>query len=72
MHVTDSADIGSKGTERISNSTERISNSSMSGIGSSTRAQPSSESPKHGQQGSIVHGNFLDQVSRSRSMNYSK
>ncbi|CAA2972384.1 REVEILLE 8-like [Olea europaea subsp. europaea] len=56
MHVTDSADIGSKGTERISNSTERISNSSMSGIGSSTRAQPSSESPKHGQQGSIVHG----------------
>ncbi|KAL2509486.1 Protein REVEILLE 8 [Forsythia ovata] len=43
------ADIGSKGTERISNS-------SMSGIGSSTRTQPSSELPKHGKQGSIIHG----------------
>ncbi|KAL2485272.1 Protein REVEILLE 8 [Abeliophyllum distichum] len=43
------ADIGSKGTERISNS-------SMSGIGSSTRKQPSSELPKHGKQGSIIHG----------------
>jgi len=46
--VTDSADIGSKGT-----------NSSLSGVRNSTRTLPASEIPKQGKQAPVLHGNFL-------------
>ncbi|XAR69024.1 hypothetical protein NMG60_11000467 [Bertholletia excelsa] len=43
------ADIGSRGVATITNS-------SISGIGSSSRKLPSSELPKQGKQGSLLHG----------------
>ncbi|PSR98203.1 Protein REVEILLE like [Actinidia chinensis var. chinensis] len=46
---TPSADIGSKGVARFSDS-------SIGGIGSSGRAAPSSELVKQGKQGSLLHG----------------
>ena len=50
-HITDSADIGSKGLVRMGNS-------SVSGIGSSTRTLPSSELPNQGKV-PVLHGNHL-------------
>jgi len=50
--VTDSADIGSKGTTQITNST-------LSGVRNSTRSLPTSEIPKQGKQAPVLHGNFL-------------
>ena len=49
-NVTDSADVASKGVARNSNN-------SLSGIASSSRSIPGSEIPKHGKQGSVLHGN---------------
>ena len=49
--VTDSADIGSKGIARISNS-------GLSGVGNSTRTIPSSELTKQGKQAPVLHGNL--------------
>ena len=51
-NITDSADIGSKGIGRITNS-------SAVGIGSSNRTLPSSELPAQGEQNSLLHGNLL-------------
>ena len=51
-NVTDSADIGSKGVARFSDS-------SIGGIGRSGRAAPSSELVK---QGSLLHGKLLDSI----------
>ncbi|KAH7553475.1 hypothetical protein JRO89_XS12G0016300 [Xanthoceras sorbifolium] len=48
-HVTDSADIGSKGVVRTGNS-------NVSAIGNSTRALPNSELPKQGKQVPVLHG----------------
>ncbi|KAK6231537.1 hypothetical protein SCA6_001610 [Theobroma cacao] len=48
-NVTDSADIGSKGVARISNS-------GVSGIGSSSRTIPSSDMPNQGKQAPMLHG----------------
>ncbi|KAF7804500.1 protein REVEILLE 8-like isoform X1 [Senna tora] len=48
-YVTDSADIGSKGIARISNS-------SLSGVGNSARMLQSSEIPKQGKQAPVLHG----------------
>ncbi|PON32468.1 GAMYB transcription factor [Parasponia andersonii] len=48
-NLTDSADIASRGVARNSNN-------NVSGIASSTRSIPSSEIPKHGKQGSVLHG----------------
>jgi len=50
--VTDSADIGSKGMPKITNS-------SLSGVRNSTRTLPSSEIPKQGKQAPVLHGNLL-------------
>ena len=52
-NVTDSADIGSKGVARFSDS-------SIGGIGSLGRAASSSELVKQGKQGSLLHGKLLD------------
>lgn len=51
-NVTDSADIGSKGLAKISNS-------DVCGIGRSSRTLPSSELQKQRKQGSALHGKFL-------------
>ncbi|KAM6569172.1 hypothetical protein CsatB_017157 [Cannabis sativa] len=48
-NVTDSADIASKGAARNSNN-------SICGIASSSRSILGSEIPKHGKQGSVLHG----------------
>ncbi|XP_031249975.1 protein REVEILLE 8-like isoform X2 [Pistacia vera] len=48
-HVTDSADIGSKGVSRMGNS-------SVSCIGSSSRTLITSETPKQGKQVPMLHG----------------
>lgn len=50
--VTDSADIGSKGITKITNS-------SLSGVRNSTRTLQTSEIPKQGKQAPVLHGNFL-------------
>lgn len=51
-HITDSADIGSKGLSRVGNS-------AVGGIVNSTRTVPSSEMPKQGKQVPALHGNSL-------------
>lgn len=52
-HVTDSADIGSKGVTGLGNN-------NVSGIGSSSKTQSISEKSKPGKQVPMLHGNLLD------------
>jgi hypothetical protein len=50
-NVTDSADIGSKGVARISNS----------GV-SAIRTLPGSDIPNQGEKATMLHGNLLDHI----------
>lgn len=54
-NVTDSADIGSKGVARISNS-------DVSGIRSSSRTLPGSDIPNQGEKAPMLHGNLIDHI----------
>lgn len=54
-NVTDSADIGSKGVARISNS-------GVSAIRSSSRTLPGSDIPNQGEGATMLHGNLLDHI----------